>query len=65
MVGSVDGGPSDASSACSPANWAGVRLTAPTGLSGPVTPVNSPLLLIDCSPAAIACASSQAGCLSL
>ncbi len=65
MVGSVEGGPSDASSACRPANWAGVRLTAPTGLSGPVTPVNSPLCTIFCSPAAITRGLSQAGCFSL
>ena len=65
MVGSCEGGPSEASSACSPENCAGVSVTAPTGLSGPVTPVNSPLWTSAFSPAAIACASSQAGTLSL
>ena len=53
------------SAACSSVYSAGVNPVPPTGLSGPVTPVNSPLALSWLVAAAMACGSSQAGVDSL
>ena len=56
-AGSACGFPS---AACSDWYWAGVRGT-PTGFSGPVTPVNSPLALSWLVAAATGAGSSQTG----
>src|ERR1700722_15141874 len=63
--GVAENGP-EPSSACSSVYSAGVKPAPPTGLSGPVTPLNTPLSAVSCVVAAwIAAASCQAGTDSL
>ena len=65
-AGDVTGSGPEPSSACSWTYCAGVKPAPPTGLSGPLTPLKTPLAAVSCAPAfSIAAVSCQAGTVSL